>query len=83
MIPARADKKVCPVFCVCVPVSVRRGARFLLNIYQTKSACLCIFLFFSRKNGFYFIFMETIPIFFRLLLYRAAPGPPGRQGPEV
>ena len=65
MIPARADVSVCPFFfCVCVPVSVRRNARFLFIIYQTKSACLCIFLFFPEKMGFISFFMETIPALF-------------------
>ena len=51
MISARADKKVCPVFLRLRPVFLLRGTRFFY-IYQTKSPCLCIFLFFSEKTGF-------------------------------
>ena len=81
MIPARADVSVCPVFCVCVPVSVRRNARFFVYYLSDKIGLFVHFLIFSRKNGIYFIFMETIPIFFRLLLYRAAPRSPRTAGP--
>ena len=65
MIPARADKKVCPFF-----LRLRPGFRapghspFLLNLHQTKACCLCIFSSSSQSIGIFLLFMETVPALF-------------------
>ena len=54
MIPARADVSVCPVFCVCVPVSVRRNARFFVYYLSDKIGLFVhFFIFFPKKRDLF------------------------------
>lgn len=64
MIPARADKKVCPVFCVCVPVSMLRGARFFCKFISDKGISFVHISSFFQSIRIFLLFMETTPALF-------------------
>lgn len=64
MIPARADKKVCPVFLRMRPGFHAPGRPFFVKYISYKNMPFVQFLSSFRKAGNFLLFMETIPALF-------------------